>query len=47
MVGSLLAVSEEVAACEIAVPPGPDSNSAIDELAIARVGENLMAMSSR
>jgi hypothetical protein len=35
-----------VAACEIAVPPGPHINSAIDELATARVDENLMAMSS-
>jgi hypothetical protein len=35
-----------VAACEIAVPPGPHINSAIDELATAGVDENLMAMSS-
>jgi hypothetical protein len=28
------------------VPPGPHINSAIDELATARVDENLMAMSS-
>jgi hypothetical protein len=43
----LVAVSEGVAACEIAVPPGPHINSAIDELATARVDENLMAVSSQ
>jgi len=43
----LVAVPEGVAACEIAVPPGPHINSAIDELATARVDENLMAMSSQ
>jgi hypothetical protein len=46
MVGSLAAVPEGVAACEIAVPPRPHINSAIDEL-IARVDENLTAMSSQ
>jgi len=42
----LVAVSEGLRLCEIAVPPGPHINSAIDELATARVDENLMAMSS-
>src|SRR3974390_1458915 len=35
------------AAWAVAVPPGPHINSAIDELATARVDENLMAMSSQ
>jgi hypothetical protein len=35
-----------VAACEIAVPPRPHINNAIDELATAKVDEKLMAMSS-
>ena len=43
----LVAVPEGVAACEIAVPPGPHINGAIDELATARVDENLIAMSSQ
>ena len=43
----LVAVPEGVAACEIAVPPGPHINGAIDELATARVDDNLMAMSSQ
>ena len=43
----LVAVSEGVAACKIAVPPGPHINTAIDELATAGVDENLMAMSSQ
>jgi hypothetical protein len=40
-------VAERVAVCEIAVPPGPHINSAIDALATARLEENLMAISSR
>jgi hypothetical protein len=39
-------VAERVAVCEIAVPPGPHINSAIDA-PTARREENLMAISSR
>jgi hypothetical protein len=46
-IGSLVAVSEGVAACEIGAPPGAHINSAIDELATAIAHKDLMAMSSQ
>jgi hypothetical protein len=42
--GSEVASPEGVAACNIAVPPGPHSSSTIDEIA---TDENRMAMSSQ
>lgn len=48
MLGSaLMALADDVAACDIAAPPRPHVNSAMHEQATARLGKDLMAMSSQ